>query len=952
MDVATLRLIPTRRMASSSTITHSRLHCFILGLLLSMNPACGQIFIDTFSNNTVADSDTQAGFWSMNLNNGGGDANAISESGGILSMTAGDDDGTNNANYSGVSLVSSVSSDFNFFSSEITFQVRGISFSGTTAASQKQLRLGLLSTAQSSYNSPDAVILRVRGDGTVLLGSKIDTPNSNSDGTSTHQSFDLGADNSVTGFDLTLGPATGTNINYTLEAFGGNGNTVSASFTLDVADWDGSGGNAALMLWAQEFNATGGNDHYTATVSNLTVLEADPPTPPRTRYLPTGNYNVLFVAFDDLKANFGAYVTPGLAEAMPRPVTPHLDTLASEGMTFTRAYCQQAVCWASRISLLTGCRPDTTKIWDDGPNFRDTMPGVITLPQHFANNGFNVAGYGKIYDSRSTPPEQDAALSWPDGFSSPGVSSTNSGEAHHFYEDGHWQAEQAAPTGTSNRRALFSTDAGEINNWASPNRPVDPDTDYADGLITGEGINKLNTFAADYLSTGKRFFLAVGLQKPHLPFAAPKSFWDLYDPAEINLSGYDGSRTLPTGGLPYTAATYEMASYDDLSGSSTISEPDARRLIHGYLAATSFADYQFGRLIAALEASGVADQTIIVIWGDHGWHLGDHNGFWAKHSCFEQATRSPLIIRAPGMDSLGTDGKACVAPVEFVDIYPTLVDLAGIATPSQPASYQAQGTSLSPLLEDPAQPWKKAAFSQYQRYISGAGISNPGNGMGYTMRTSRYRYTEWWRTQTTLDGNGDSLDRDIKLYGSPEFVELYDYTQDPDETTNLADNPAYATLVAELSAMLAGGNGWNTSDVDAPAAYPVDYVTWREAHDLPGSDALVDLAPEADPDNDRLTNLFEYKMGSHPWTPDFGLIDGGIENAGGTDYLTLWFNSVPSRTDASMITEQSSTLLPGSFTSAGVENSMLSSSAGIDRMRARTSVSSSPSRNFLRVQVE
>lgn len=588
------------------------------------------------------------------------------------------------------------------------------------------------------------------------------------------------------------------------------------------------------------------------------VSSAEPPPPPisRTRYLPTGNYNVLFIAFDDLKANFGPFVTPELAAAMPAPVTPNLDTISSTGMSFTRAYCQQAVCWASRVSLLTGCRPDTTKVWDDGTKFRTTMPGVITLPQHFANRGYSVAGYGKVFDSRSTPANQDAALSWPDGQSDPSVSFTNSGTAHVFYEDGHWQAEQAAPTGSAARQNLFATDAGVTNFWATPNRPVDANLDYSDGMVATAGINKLNTFAINYLNTGKPFFLAVGFKKPHLPFVCPKSFWDLYDPNQIDLSGYTGTRTLPAGTLPFTAATFEIGSYQDLGGANPVSPSDARRLIHGYLAATSFADYQFGRVLAALNASGVAENTIIVVWGDHGWHLGDHNGFWAKHSCYEDAARAPLMIRAPGMSSLGTAGRTCRIPVEFVDIFPTLVDLASLPAPVQPAGLEGQGISLRPLLEDPVQPWKKAAFSQYQRNIGGSGVTNPGNGMGYTIRTSRYRYTEWWRTQSDLDGNGDSLNRDVKLFSTPEHVELYDMLTDPKATVNLAENPSYAGLVTELSAALAGGNGWSTAEVKPPADFPTTLAAWQSSLVEPGL-PLGGFYGLLDPDGDGITNLLE-----------------------------------------------------------------------------------------------
>lgn len=684
----------------------------------------------------------------------------------------------------------------------------------------------------------------------------------------------------------------------------------------------------------------------------ITGVSSVPPSQPRTRYLPVGNYNVLFVSFDDLKANFGSFVTPELAAKMPQPVTPNLDRLAAKGMIFTGAYCQQAVCWVSRTSLLTGCRPDATRNWDDGTKFRDTMPGVITLSQHFVNKGYSAAAYGKIFDTRSAGSNQDAALSWPDGQADIGVSQSNSGTAHNFYEDGHWQAEQAAGTGSGNRRTLFSTDAGVTNHWVSPSRPVNADTDYSDGLVTTEGISKLNNLAANYNSTGTPFFLAVGFKKPHLPFTAPKTYWDLYDPSQIDLEGYTGIKIMPVGTLPFTGAAFEVGSYQDLNGANPVSPEDARRLIHGYLAATSFADYQLGRVLDALDISGTTEKTIIVMWGDHGWELGDHNGFWAKHSCYEQSARSPLIISAPGMAALGTAGVVCASPVELVDIYPTLVDLANLSAPAQPAEFALQGTSLRPLLEDPAQPWKKGAFTQYQRNISGTGIARPGNGMGYSVRTSRYRYTEWWRTQSTINGSGDSLDRHIKLFDTPEHVELYDHLEDPGETINLASAPAYAALVTELSATLSGGNGWASATVDAPAAYPVKYSDWQAAFDFPGIDALTDLASDADPDGDDLVNHLEYKMGSHPLVADRGSVSSGIESEAATDYFAMYFNSVPARTDVSMNAKQSSTLLPGSFSQVGVETDILSSSVGKSRIRSRIVITETESGNFIRLEAE
>jgi iduronate 2-sulfatase len=673
-------------------------------------------------------------------------------------------------------------------------------------------------------------------------------------------------------------------------------------------------------------------------VDNLQITGVTP-----AHYLPVGDYNVLFIALDDLKANFGQFSTPMLASQMPVPVTPNLDSLASSGMSFTRAYCQQAVCWASRTSLLTGLRPDTTKVWDNGPQFRTTMPGVITLPQHFANQGYSSARHGKIFDPRSTPTGQDAALSWPDGSSDYGALT---GDSHNYYESGHWEAEQAAPSGS--RGSLFATDAGVTNFWATPNRPV-ADHDYVDGRMVTAAITNLNTFAANYQNTGKRFFLGLGFKLPHLPFTSPKAYWDLYDPAKIDLTGYTGLKTIPTGSLPFTASAFEVNGYGDIPGTGSVtSVADARRLIHGYLAATSFVDAQLGRLMTALQAAGVDNNTIIVLWGDHGWQLGDHNGFWAKHSCYEQAVRAPLIIRTPGMAALGTAGKKCESPVEFVDLFPTLVDLANLPPPAQPAGLEMQGASLRPLLEDPTQPWKKGAFSQHSRNITGTGIVRPGNGMGYSMRTHRYRYTEWWRTQTTIEATGGSLDRDVKLFDTPEFRELYDEEGDPGETVNLAVDPAYASLVAELSTALAGGNGWSTAAVAPPTSYPTAFANWQYSHVEPGY-PLANFADALDPDGDGISNLMEYVMGSHPLYRDQGVLTSGVTSVSGAPFLALQYPLIGVRTDATTVPKTSVNL--STWTTDGVINDNLDTNGNRTLWRSRIPVESLTNPNaFLRLE--
>jgi hypothetical protein len=224
--------------------------------------------------------------------------------------------------------------------------------------------------------------------------------------------------------------------------------------------------------------------------------------------------------------------------------------------------------------------------------------------------------------------------------------------------------------------------------------------------------------------------------------------------------------------------------------------------------------------------------------------------------------------------------------------------------------------------------------------------------MGYTLRTDRYRYTEWWRTQTSNQAGGGFTDRDQKLFESPEFVELYDHLNDPREEQNLADipiDPTYADLIAELSFMLAGGNGWDTPAVVAPTLYPVGYETWRSAHATPGIDPLADLDTDADPDFDGIVNLLEYKMGRHPLVPDLDSVISSIFEEDGVDYLALDYQSVPSRSDVTMVGERSSTLLPGSFTTTGVKTNTHSSVAGKELRRSHVAVTPA-GRNFLRLK--
>jgi iduronate 2-sulfatase len=695
-----------------------------------------------------------------------------------------------------------------------------------------------------------------------------------------------------------------------VSTYASEGLTPTGGTTFDVLHQSGKrgvgqGAFTELNAFERSYSLGGANTKVVITGIAFTgaVPEEPPPiaSPERTRLHPGGTYNVLFIPIDDMRPLIGAY---GETEPL-RPLTPHMDRLAESGILFTNAHAQQAVCNASRASVLTGLRPDWTRCWKLDTFFRDQVPGIVTLPQHFGENGYTVHGIGKVYHG-TNPTSQDAALSWNDGWASASTGNT-------YYEDGKWQAEDAG------NHMVSATDAGEFD-FRNGGTPI-TDSAYNDGFAAVQGVAKIASLSADYHANGTPFFLAVGFQKPHLPFNCPKMYWDLYDPNDIDLTGYTGIREMPSGTNKFTAPYGgEPKGYDDVTGTSDNGMPtaaEARHLIHGYLACVSFIDAQVGKLLDALEdpdgdpgtEDSVVDHTVVVLWSDHGFHLGDHNGFWAKHSNFEISTRVPLILRSPGMADLGSAGHHTTGLVELVDLYPTLLDLCSLPAPSQPAGLHLQGTTFLPLLEDTSQPWKKAVFTQFQRGIKDTDPGDVplntagGTGMGYSIRTERYRYTEWWLTEST-----DETDRHIVKAGitGPAHVELYDYRTDPGETTNLASDPAHLTLVSELSMLLndddavSAGDGWSEADAAAPPAYPEDYPSWRDAHSAPGRKA-ADLDPSGDPDFDQLENLFEYKFGTHPFVPSPSPVSSFLQGS----VLSMTYPHVTSRTDATLKAETS-----------------------------------------------
>jgi len=463
-----------------------------------------------------------------------------------------------------------------------------------------------------------------------------------------------------------------------------------------------------------------------------------------------GRVNILFVAVDDLRTELGCY-------EIREVQSPHLDRLAAQGTVFDRAYCQQAVCSPSRTSLLTGCRPDTTKVYDLETHFPQNLPDVVTLPQHFKNHGYFTHSVGKIFHGGL-----DDQPSW----SVPAAKARR--PIYQLRENQELVARKAAAT----KDKSYPTASARYNAMAGPAYECADvaDNAYSDGAIADAAIEMLRA------AKDKPFFLAVGFLKPHLPFVAPKKYWDLYRGEAIPMA----PNPFPPKNAPKLALPDwgELRAYEDIPRVGPLTEEQARTLKHGYYACVSYMDAQLGRVLAELDRLGLRERTVVVVWGDHGWKLGEH-GEWCKHTNFENDTRAPLICSAPGQKAAGRHSRGLV---EFVDIYPTLCELAGLPLPSH-----LEGASFARLLDAPETEWKRAVFSQYPR---GRQV------MGFSMRTDRYRSTRW------LKRDGTELAR-----------ELYDHQVDAQENENVADAPGNKALIAELAQQLQAG--WRA--VPAPA---------------------------------------------------------------------------------------------------------------------------------------
>ncbi len=465
--------------------------------------------------------------------------------------------------------------------------------------------------------------------------------------------------------------------------------------------------------------------------------------------------NVLFIAVDDLRPDLGCY---GAAHMK----TPHLDRLAAGGLLFERAYCQVAVCNPSRVSVLSGARPDTTGVLDNQHFMRPMMPDVLALPQHFKNQGWHSVSLGKIYHHSLREPGEDP-LSW---------------------SEPPWYRGQPAPSWFAKesldyiqRMKKLPKSQQSLMLRGPPFEASDTsDDEHHDGKTALKAIETLRRLKQQ----DKPFFLGVGFIKPHLPFNCPQKYWDLYPEDAIELPPNYAQRTdVPAPALP---DPYELRSYGTVPRREGEPIPDAMalNLIRGYRACVSFMDAQLGRVLDELDRLDLSENTIVVFWSDHGYHLGEH-GLFTKMTNFELGTRVPLLLRVPGMKTAGQKTRALV---ELVDLYPTLAELAGLPLPQH-----LEGASLVPLIENPARSWKKAAFSQYLRKGSKTGMGKgPLSFDGRSLRTDRWRYTEW-------------KDADGQLLGS----ELYDHASDPEENCNLASDPAHAATVQELAAQLQAG---------------------------------------------------------------------------------------------------------------------------------------------------
>jgi iduronate 2-sulfatase len=483
--------------------------------------------------------------------------------------------------------------------------------------------------------------------------------------------------------------------------------------------------------------------------------------------------NVLFISIDDLRPLLGVY---GDSIA----ITPNIDQIASEGIYFKQAFCQAAVCAPSRASLMTGLRPDSTRVWHLGDQFRVINKNAVTMPQYFSKHGYYTINLGKIFHNYMPD-----SISWDE----PDLRPSRYLKEDWLMRDGEtfYISEEVNRTQKIKRDSLLKIRpkryADGWNTGPAWEAADVHDTMYYDGAQTKLAIQKLSELA----KKKEPFYMGLGFFRPHLPFAVPKKYWDMYKKDEIPLPA---NPNMPEGApLHAMNSMYELRSYDGFHSLAhptknyRMSEDTMRILRHGYYASVSYVDALLGQIIEHLKKLDLYNNTIIVIWGDHGWKLGDHNS-WGKMTNYNIDLKVPVIIKSPYQEKTGLTSNALI---ELVDLFPSVCELAGIPIPEY-----MQGNSFVPLLANPNRPWKKAAFSQFHRRPK---VSADGKRyMGYSMNTTHYHYIEWYGW-------------DHKNGLKKEFInaELYDRQRDPFETQNIAQKSELKQVCIKLSKQLKYG---------------------------------------------------------------------------------------------------------------------------------------------------
>jgi arylsulfatase A-like enzyme len=446
--------------------------------------------------------------------------------------------------------------------------------------------------------------------------------------------------------------------------------------------------------------------------------------------------NVLFIAVDDLRPQLNCYGKQFMH-------SPNIDKLAERGVLFERAYCMVPTCGASRASLMTGIRPAPKRFVNYLTWAEKDAPGAVTLNTHFKEAGYTTISLGKVFHHAT-----DNVQGW----------------SERPYRTGGlgYQKPDVQREAMAKHRKKYP---GAKQVRGMPYEAADTaDENYRDGQNALKAIEYLEAFAED---PHQPFFLAVGFYKPHLPFVAPQKYWDLYDFDSIHVpSNYHPPKDVPKGAM-HTSG--ELRAYAGVPPKGPVDDLMARKLIHGYYACVSFTDAQIGKILDSLDRLNLSDDTIIVLWGDHGWQLGEH-GMWNKHSCFETSMHAPLLIAAPTKQQV-KPGTRVRALTEFIDIYPTLCDLAGL-----PAPGHLEGNSLVPLMLDPEVAWKSFAIGRYRT--------------GDTIRTDHFRFSEYSTARGEATGNM-----------------LYDHRVDPDENVNVASAAEHDPVVAKLKADLRSNKG-------------------------------------------------------------------------------------------------------------------------------------------------